>query len=66
VPTVSDYLTLSQAAYTTGGEPPSAPPGWTVMLYQTDTNGMQAVAFQNASTGEIIIAYEGTRPCGQT
>jgi len=62
VPTISDYLNLSAASYTTGGTP-VAPAGWSVMtdgngvsLTQAIANsGMQAVAFQNNTTGAIVI-----------
>ena len=67
MPTIQDYLNLSNAAYTTGGAAASAPPGFTLMtdssgnpLMESDPSGMQAFAFQDQTTGQIIVAYEGT------
>ena len=67
MPTTQDYLNLSNAAYTTGGAAASAPPGFTLMtdssgkpLMESDSSGMQAFAFQDQLTGQIIVAYEGT------
>jgi Protein of unknown function (DUF2974) len=65
-PSTPDYLNLSNAVYTSGGTP-TAPSGWSVMtvdgapLMESDSStGMQAVAFENNTTGQIVIAYEGT------
>ena len=60
MPTQTDYLTLSQAVYTIGGTAPVAPSGWTVLMFQSLQSGMQAAAFQNNTTHQIVIAYEGT------
>ena len=60
MPTQTDYLTLSQAVYTIGGTAPVAPSGWTVLTSQSLQSGMQAAAFQNNTTHQIVIAYEGT------
>ncbi len=61
-PTSSDYLNLSQASYTSGSNTAVAPPGsdWTVIKTETFSSGMQGVAFQNTTTGEVVISYEGT------
>ena len=55
MPSPLDYLNLSTAVYTTGGAPPTAPSGWTVIAFQTTANGMQAAAFQNQANG---LAHE--------
>ena len=60
MPTQTDYLNLSQAVYTTGGATPVAPSGWTLLQSETLPSGMQAAAFQNTITHEIVISYEGT------
>ena len=73
MPTTADYLNLSQVVYTTGGIP-VAPPGWTLMTQSNGTplfesissSGMQAAAFKNTTTGEIVIAYEGTNLSNET
>ena len=63
MPSTQDYLSLSQAAYTQDGQPVVAPPGWNVIAQSTiNADGFQGVAFQNAATGEIVIAYQGTNP----
>ena len=61
-PSKSDYLNVSAAVYTNASSsPPSAPPGFTLVASTSSTNsGMQAAAFKNTSTGQIIISYEGT------
>ena len=46
---------LSGAAYKDpSGQPP---PGWKVVDHLSHGSGMQAVAYQRASTGEVVIAY---------
>jgi hypothetical protein len=70
MPSPTDYLKLSAAAYTTGGVPTPPPDlGWKVMtgqngqpLFSQDASaGFQAVAFQNTSTNEMVIAYQGAQ-----
>ena len=67
-PTAADYLTLSDAVYgLANAGAPTPPQGWSLMTFADGTpayvslsNGMQAAAFQNNDTHQIVIAYEGT------
>jgi hypothetical protein len=69
-PSPSDYLNLSNAVYTTNGATPVAPSGWTLLTHSDGTpwvqittdSGLQAAAFQNNTTHQIVIAFEGTNP----
>lgn len=67
MPTIGDYLNLSNAIYTDLSDPIVAPPGWSLMtdanglaMIDITGNGMYAAAFKNNTTGEIVISYQGT------
>lgn len=57
-PSIAEYLKLSRAAYTPANASlPKPPPGYVVFAHETITDsGMQATAFKNFSTQDIIIA----------
>jgi hypothetical protein len=62
-PTDAAYVLLSNAVYIQANSKvgPTAPPGWTLIdKSEPNPSGMYAAAFQNNSTNEIVIAYEGT------
>ncbi len=57
----NDFLNLSNDVYTPFNKKPADPAGWAVIKFQADaTSGMQAAAFQNLTTDDVVIAYEGT------
>jgi uncharacterized Zn-binding protein involved in type VI secretion len=70
VATTDEYLALSQAAYQEpGSSSDGGPPGWTKIAESPVTpgndgspNGYYGVAYQNDTTGEIVVANRGSRP----
>lgn len=54
--TVINYANLSSASYKKN----FAPLGYKIIGTDNQPNGFSATAFQNVSTGEIVIAYKGT------
>lgn len=54
--TILNYANLSNASYTSN----FAPLGYKIIATENQSNGFSATAFQNVSTGEIVIAYRGT------
>ena len=63
-PTVGDYLNLSNWSYNNRviGTAATAPVGWVAVAAQADPKtGFQATAFQNSTTGQIVLAVAGTQ-----
>jgi hypothetical protein len=64
MPTTSDYLAFSQLAYDlttgTGSTTISIPSGWGSIRTEKNAAGLNAVAFKNSVTGEIVISYRGS------
>lgn len=69
--TTTDYAALSDAVYAGPGSSAS-PPGWTKIAEspvtpgnQGTANGYYGAAYQNDSTGEIVVANRGSRASGE-